>query len=493
MFFVKKCDIMKKEMKITMQKRMVMELKVELAQKQTLSQQMVQSMEILQMSAQELEEYIEGLSLENPVIELDDSGRYEADHRRASRQEDLQRKLDWLESTDLQNKVYYQQERREEEARENWQSGGQRGEDLQEYLLSQLLFTEYSRKDRAAIEFMVQSLDGRGYFTEKISFVAGHFGITEEHAERLLWDIQALDPAGIGARNLQECLLLQLQRKREGMPSKEQPQEESLSEILVCRYMEEIAKNHLHGIGKELQVSMEEIAGACEEIRSLNPKPGSAFSSREQLRYISPDAIVVKLEEKFEILVNEYQYPRFSISDYYQDMMKSTQDAEAKEYLQKKVRQAEWVQNCISQRSSTLLRVVRALVEWQHDFFQFGPGHKRPMRLTDVAEELEIHESTVSRTMRGKYLQCAWGVFPLNYFLTSVAVRGDFQEEEKTPEQVKHLIRQIVEQEDKKKPCSDQAISERLGDYGVSISRRTVNKYRQEMNIPDKSGRKQWE
>lgn len=470
-----------------------MELKVELAQKQMLSQHMVQSMEILQMSAQELEEYIEGLSLENPVIELEDSYQYEADHKAASRQEDLQRKLDWLESTDLQNKVYYQEERGEESSQENWHDSRQTEEDLQEYLLSQLLFVDYSKQDRAVIEFLIQSLDQRGYFTEEISFVAQYFGVSEEHVEELLRDIQALDPAGAGARNLQECLLLQLRRKRESLLVRESAQEESLAETLVRYHMEDIAKNHLHGIMKELHVSMEEIQASCEEIRSLNPKPGSSFSSREQLRYISPDAVVVKLEEQFEILVNEYQYPQFSISGYYQEMLKNTTDGETREYLQKKVQQAEWVQNCITQRSSTLLRVMRVLVEKQNEFFQYGPGHKRPMRLMDVAKELDIHESTVSRTLRGKYLQCAWGVFPLNYFLTSIAVRSAGQNEEKTPEQVKKMIQKVVDGEDKKKPYSDQAISEKLKEYDVEISRRTVNKYRQEMNLPDKSGRKQWE
>ena len=233
---------------------------------------------------------------------------------------------------------------------------------------------------------------------------------------------------------------------------------------------------------------------ACEEIRSLNPKPGSSFSDREQLRYISPDAVVVKLENQFEILINEYQYPGFSISNYYQEMMQSTTDAEAKKYLQEKVQQAQWVSNCISQRSSTLSRVMHLLVERQHEFFLEGPGHKRPMRLVDLAEDLDLHESTISRAMRGKYLQCSWGVFPLNYFLTSVAVKSSNTDgmEDKTPEQMKTMIREIVDSENKKKPYSDQAISDLLIAKGIKLSRRTVNKYRTEMGIPDKSGRKEF-
>lgn len=461
-----------------------MELKYELSQKQVLSQNMVQSMEILQMSALELESYIENLSLENPVIELDESGRYETDTAR----EDIQRKLDWLESTDMQNRVYYQQEREDEERQENWHDKRDLEEELGEYLLSQLLFAEYSPLERKIVEFLIQSLDTRGYFTEDISFVAKHFSVAEEQVEKLLCHIQALDPAGVGARDLKECLLLQLRRKEKSGTDAEEP----LAEKLVMDHMEDIAKNHLNNIAKKLQVSVEEVAAACEEIRSLNPKPGSSFSSREQLRYISPDAVVVKLKERFEILINDYQYPQFSVSSYYTELEKSTEDAEAKEYLRKKMQQAEWVKSCISQRSSTLLRVMHVLVEKQHAFFQYGAGHKCPMRLSDIASELDLHESTISRALRGKYLQCAWGVFPLNYFLTGTAVKTDGPEGEKTPDQVKDMIREMIDGEDKRKPYSDQDISERLGELGVPISRRTVNKYRQELKIPDKSGRKKW-
>lgn len=458
-----------------------MELKMELSQKQVLSQHMVQSMEILQMSAQELEGYIEKLALENPVIELADSSQSKAD----TQQEDLQRKLDWLESTDLQNRVYYQQERDAENMESNWHDSRQSEENLEEYLHAQILLADYTELEQAIVEYLICSLDSRGYFSGELTQVAEHFQVPEEVAEKLLRDIQQLDPAGVGARNLQECLLLQIQRKKHYS---------DVTVAIIEQYMEEVAKNHLPNIAKKLQVSLEEVQDACEEIRSLNPKPGSSFSDREQLRYISPDAVVVKLENNFEILINEYQYPGFSISSYYQEMMQSTTDAKAKKYLQEKVQKAQWVTNCISQRSSTLSRVMHLLVEKQHEFFLNGPGNKRPMRLADLAEELELHESTISRAMRGKYLQCSWGIFPLNYFLTSVAVKSSNADgaEDKTPEQMKALIQEIVDGENKKKPYSDQAISDQLAVKGIKLSRRTVNKYRTEMGIPDKSGRKEF-
>lgn len=457
-----------------------MELKIDISQKQILSQHMVQSMEILQMSAQELEGYIEKLALENPVIELPDSYSPQPD----TKQVDLQRKMDWLESTDLQNKVYYQQERSAENMQENWHDSRESQEDLTDYLLSQLLLADYTKQERAIVDFLIHSLDSRGYFTDEISSVAEYFSIPEEMVAKLLDDIQALDPAGVGARDLKECLLLQIHRKKDFSP---------ITEAMIENHMDDIAKNHLPDIAKKLHITIDEVLDACDEIRTLNPKPGNSFSNREQLRYISPDAVVVKLADQFEILINEYQYPSFSISSYYQEMLKSTTDDEAKKYLQEKIQQAQWVSNCITQRTSTLSRVMHVLVEKQHDFFLNGIGHKRPMRLVDLADELQLHESTISRTLRGKYLQCSWGVFPLNYFLTSVATKTSDSAEEKTPEQIKALIQKIIDGEDKKKPYSDQAISKKLEEYDIKISRRTVNKYRIEMGLPDKSGRKSWE
>lgn len=457
-----------------------MELKIDISQKQILSQHMVQSMEILQMSAQELEGYIETLAMENPVIELPDSVSSQPD----TKQEDLQRKLDWLESTDLQNKVYYQEDRSAENMQENWHDRRESEEGLSDYLLSQLLLADYTVQERNIIEFLVHSLDSRGYLTDDISSIAEYFSVSEEMITILLKDIQALDPAGVGARDLKECLLLQIARRKDTSP---------VTKAIIENHMDDIAKNHLPDIAKKLHISMDEVVDACDDIRTLNPKPGNSFSNREQLRYISPDAIVIKLADQFEILVNEYQYPNFTISSYYQEMLKNTNDAEAKKYLQEKIQQAQWVSNCISQRSSTLSRVMHTLVEKQHDFFLYGIGHKRPMRLVDLAEELNLHESTISRAMRGKYLQCSWGVFPLNYFLTSVAAKTSDNAEEKTPEQIKALIQQIVDEEDKKKPYSDQAISQKLEDLDIRISRRTVNKYRTEMGLPDKSGRKSWD
>lgn len=456
-----------------------MEIKMELAQKQILSQRMVQSMEILQMSAQELEEYIGQLTLENPVVDITEKAASPSDNR----QDDLQRKLEWLESTDLQNRVYYEQERTDENMEANWHDSQLDQENLEEYLTAQILLSDYTARDREIIDYLIASLDSRGYFVGELSQTADYFKISENKAEKMLQDIQALDPAGVGARSLSECLLLQVRRKG------------GFSDVTVAiiqNHMEDVAKNHLSKIAKALQVPLQDVQEACRQLRSLNPKPGNAFSDRQQLRYISPDAVVVKLEDKFEILINEYQYPGFSINSYYQNMLQTTTDEDVKKYLQDKIQQAQWISNCISQRTSTLSRVMHEIVKMQHEFFLRGIGHKRPMRLADLSDALDLHESTISRAMRGKYLQCSWGVFPLNYFLTSVAVKAAATQtgDEKTPEEMKSLIRELIDHEDKKKPYSDQALCDAIAGRGIKLSRRTINKYRTEMGIPDKSGRK---
>lgn len=480
-----------------------MALKLEVTQKQTTTQHMIQSMEILQMNTQELEAYIENLALENPVIELPDIGASKTDIQ----QEDAQRKLDWLESTDLQNKVYYQQERDADNMEQNWHDKRDLEVELKSFLMSQLLLADYTPKEREIVEFLIESLDSRGYLVDDIFSIAKMFSVSDADVLKLLLDIQSLDPAGVGARDLPECLILQLDRK---------PDASDVAKAIAKEYLDDLAKNHLPLIAKKLQISVDEVMAACEEIRALNPKPGNSFSNREQLRYISPDAIVVKLENRFEILINEYQYPNFDFNSYYMGLLQTTTDDETKKYLQTKVAQAKWVKNCIAGRTSTLSKVLHVLVEKQNDFFLYGSAHKHPLRLSDIAKALDVHESTVSRTLRGKYLQCSWGVFPLNYFLTSAASKATASKDsfayissespgskhasssavsgadEQTPDQVKALVRKIVDEEDKKKPLSDQKICDALGMLGVQISRRTVNKYRTEMGIPDKSGRKDW-
>ena len=447
-----------------------------LTQKQVLSQHLIQKMEILQMSAQELETYLEKLAMENPVVEIDESSQEYRGDREIARA----RKLEWLESTDHQNRVYYREGDLEEDR--IGQLAGETSESLADYLLAQILTAAYTEAERNMVEFLIYSLDSRGYYADDITSAAAHLGVSEEMLLKMLLEVQSLDPAGVGARDLQECLLLQLQR---------QPDHSPLAECIVREHLREVGCHHLEAIAKKLQVSVEEVRVACKEICALNPKPGNAFSDRSHLHYISPDAVVVRVEDGFEILINEYQYPRFHISAYYQKLEKTVSDKETKDYLREKIRQAQNVADNVSQRNDTLSKILCVVVEKQKEFFLRGVGHRRPLTLADIATETHLHESTVSRALRSKYLQCSWGVYPLNYFLASVASVHRLSGEEQTPEYVKAQLKKIVAEEDRKKPLSDAAIAENLEALHISISRRTVNKYRQELGIPDKRGRKE--
>ncbi len=456
-----------------------MELTIDLSQKQFLSQRMVQSVEILQMSTQELESYVEELSLENPVIELKESHGQQQES--AQRQLEILRKLEWMESGDYQNRSYYKEDRTAENMQENWHGAHKPGETLREHLYTQLLLQEYTKQERAILDFIICSLDSRGYFTDSIEETANYFSTSEKKILALLQDVQRLEPAGIGARNLQECLLLQLKRK---------DSYSELSEVLIREYLNDLGKNHLRIIAGKLHVSQESVQRAYEEIRSLHPKPGSMFENMEAACYIKADALVLQLDGRLEVLLAENQQSYFSIDSYYQTLYKETRDAEARAYLRDKIAQAEFVAHCISQRASTLSRVIQSIVKRQERFFLYGTDYLVPMRLMDLAEELQLHESTISRAMKGKYIQCVYGIFPLQYFLTAVAVRSTHTELEITAQQIKSFIEQIVREEDKRKPLSDQSIADQLKKQDIEISRRTVNKYRCEMGIPDKSGRK---
>lgn len=457
-----------------------MELSMSMKQTQTLSPQMMQSMEILQMGAQELLEYIEDQVQENPVLEVEE--QYAAQDESAI----LQRKLEWLESTDSQNRVYHQQDS-EDDGRDpisNYGNADETEENLYLYVLSQLEGMDLAPEVMEAGWFLVESLNQNGWLDEPLEDLAAQMKKPLSLFEEALAVVQRLEPAGVGARNLSECLMLQL-RRREG---------EGLAMQIAKDYLDPLSKNHYGLIAKALGCTQEQVYAACETIRSLNPRPGSGFAARENLAYINPDIFVVKFPDHFEILTNDYFFPRLNVSGYYCRMLKDSGDAEVKDYLVNKVRQAKWVCRSITQRRSTLLQCAECILELQEDFFRRGPGYLKPMSLADIAEKVGVHESTVSRTMRDKYLQCASGVYPLGYFFSrSLGRHPGSAEEGLSPDAAKALLKQFIAEEDVRKPLSDQKLCELLGEEGCVLSRRTVAKYRDELGIPSTTGRRQYE
>ena len=458
-----------------------MDLKLQVKQTQTLSQRMIQSAEILQMTSQELNTYINELALENPVIDI-------VEPPTAQEQRESIEQQEWLNSFNEENYYLYQRQNNDDDYdfKSSWNINTDDGETLQDYLWSQLITENFTDQETEIIKFMLECLDNKGYLEESIETIASYFGTDTELVEDLLSDLQALDPSGVCARSLEECLKLQLERRNMLTP---------VLESIIDNCLEMVARNQIPAIARKLRLSPAETAGYCQIIKSLNPKPGVSFSSRDQLRYIIPDVTIVKFKDHFDILLNESMYPTIELNSYYRQMNQNPESSELKEYLGNKIRQAEWVKQCVTQRGKTLMQVSRAILEHQEEFFTFGPAHLSPLRLADIAEALGIHESTVSRAVSKKYLQCSWGVYPMNYFFSrSVAVQESSGNENGaqsvTAADIKRVLREIIEEENKKKPYSDRLLGEKLAERGISISRRTVAKYREEEGIADASGRK---
>lgn len=485
-----------------------MKLGMHLEQKQIISQQMIQTLKVLEMNVTELEAYLTRLSAENPVVELEPSEyRKETEDLALARQAEFERKLEWLSSADRQNRTYYADDA-PDQGLNAVQDPASSGETLAEHLHTQLLLKEYTARDFLILDFMARSLDSRGYFTEPLAIVTEHFSVTEDEAESLLRKLQELEPAGVGARDLKECLLLQLRRHsgdlafhfgKDGTSSAltaeellESAKMTELAEQLVLHHLEDIARNHIDLIARKRGTTVPAVEAACSLIRRLNPKPGNAFSDGRALPYVRPDVIVIRREDApdFDVLVNDYQCPRLSVNSFYEALAQETDDPEAKKYLREKLAQIAQAKADLVNRSSTLSRVAGLLVRLQSSFFLRGPGFRSPMVLSDLAGPLSLHESTVSRALKDKYLQCSWGVFPMNYFLNAAAVRKSAEEDGTGTDQVYRALQEVIDAEDKRKPLSDEKICAALADRGIQIARRTVNKYRKELGIPDKSGRK---
>lgn len=437
----------------------MMELKQELKVQNKISQETVQAVSVLQMTGLELKEYIQEKMLENPVIELEEA-------KENPEESDILRKMKWLESGDYQNKIYYRQE-----AEENREFSVEKEPSLTEYLMEQLLYMEIEKKMLPVLKYMIQSLDEQGYFREGEEETAGLLQISVEKVRKARGILCTMEPLGVGAQNLQECLLLQLRKQPDSVLACE----------IVENCLEEFEKNQMEKIAKELKRGVEEISAACEQIRGLNPKPARYFPARPYKSYITPDIIVVKLKDYFEILVNDLDSPEIRISSFYRQMMEET-DRETGEYIREKVRQAQWLKNCVAQRNQTLLQLARQLLKDQIEFFKKGRKYLRPVTQKEAAEKMGVHPSTVSRAVSGKYLQCAWGIFPLSFFFTSGTKQGK--------EYIKECLKECIDQEDKTAPYSDRILTEKLQEMGIAISRRTVTKYREIMGISDAAGRK---
>lgn len=454
---------------------MGMELEMELRQGLTLSPQMIQSAQILQMGTQELGEYLRELAQENPMVELSEPARPQADPRG----EALYRRLQWLEDTDRQNRAYHAgEEDRNEDPRFSREAPG---ENLYTHVCRQLSAMRPQPPEAKDALRLAACLDRDGYLREKLDDLAGELGRPEARLRAGLRLLRRLDPPGIGAADLGDCLALQLERLgRRGVELD-----------IVRRHLEDLARGRYRHIARALDVEEADVVRAHALIRTLDPRPGAPYAPEDPAGYLIPDVFVSNGPNGLEVALADGDLPQLHLSRGYQDMLRAAADGEVRNYLTGKLRQAQWVAHSITQRRETLLACAKCIAARQEGFFARGPSALRGLTMAQVAGELGVHESTVSRAVREKYLQCRHGVFPLSYFFSRELSASDSQEEGGVSAQAAQaMLRRLVEEEDPRRPLSDQKLCELLEEQGCRLSRRTVAKYRQILGIPGTAGRR---
>ncbi len=352
---------------------------------------------------------------------------------------------------------------------------------LKSYLHWQLSHLSIEPKELDAVFFIIGNLDNHGFFKADIEDISKETGYSHEEAEELLSFVQSLDPPGIAARDIRESLLLQLDRL---------DLEDSLPARIIKDHMNLLESRNYGALAKKFGVTTNKIIKAIDVITHLTPYPGNEFSN-EQINYIVPDVYVYKIEDEFVIQLNNEGLPNLRLSDDYKKMLerKKLLDAESKGYLKEKMRSAEWFIKSIQQRQRTIYKVMESLLKFQRDFFDHGPEQMKPLILRDVAEDIEMHESTVSRVTSNKYVHTPQGIFELKYFFSTAV--SNSQGDAVSAESIKTRIKQLIRDEDPYKPLSDNVISKLLAEKNIKVARRTIAKYRDQMKIlPVKHRRK---
>jgi len=480
-------------------------------QKQILAPRMIQSMEILQLPLQQLQEKIEQELVENPVLELqerDPALAEEADERPAPAEKDIDDKplvideahnntddFERLLNLDRDLPDYFDESTRRSANRIDEDSDrahdvianvADRPESLQEYLLHQLGEQELAPELLAMCERIVSTLDPKdgGYFRASLRDLLPADAADEQLAlaEKALATVQSLDPPGIAARDLRECLLKQI--------TPDLLFYEEL-EVLVRDHLDDLARNRLPAVAKATGYSMEEIQECLLELATLNPKPASQFAE-SFVPAVTPDVVVERGDDgEYKVSVEDNGTPTLHISRYYRERLQSgTCTPEEREFIKRKINAAQWLIESIEQRRSTLTRVSQAIVDHQTRFLDEGPEFIEPLKMQQIADKVHVHVTTVSRAVDDKYIQTPRGIFPLKRFF----VGGTKSEEgaDVAWDIIRLRLQEIVEKEDKANPLSDDDLVEELKKQGLTVARRTVTKYRQKMNIPSSRQRRDW-
>ncbi len=444
--------------------RLDFNLQLQQEQKLIMTQEMQLAVKMLQLTSFELKEYIEDQLVENPLLETENEDKPEADPID-----------DYISSLEKEGIDYMEMEDDKEYvspfhfiAKES---------SLWDYLKEQLRLIPLIKGLYRVGEYIIDNINENGYLTVDVENISSKFSMNLNNADEMIRLIQTFDPPGICARNLSECLMLQLKRKEI---------EDKVLENIILNMLEEVGEGKIQRIAKANDISLEKTREYIDIIKGLDPKPGIRLSS-DTTRYIVPDVYIEKVDGHYIVSVNEDSVPQVKISNSYKRMLRNKNTPEYM-YVKEKLQSAIWLIKSIEQRMSTIKRVVTAILEYQIDFFE-ADSELRPLILKQIAEVTELHESTISRAVNGKYVQTPKGLFEIkNFFIKGIQNKSG---EDISTSKIKNRIREVIEEEDQKKPFSDQQISDLLKNEGIDISRRTVAKYREEIGIPSSSKRKE--
>jgi len=471
-------------------------LGMEMRQHLVITQKVQLMLKFLQIPTLELQQVLHQEILTNPVLELeeedpivDEAPKEEAgseppaavledQYAEASKSEEEPKEPDWSE--------FYHEEydtsftKGESEEVEFLEKVPVAGATMQEVVMEQLRLLVRGEEETALAEYVVGMLDDRGWILDSNAQIAEAVGATEEEVAAVIAKLQTCEPPGIGARDLRECLLLQLRAR--GL-------EGSVAWRVLDEQWDNLTKRKHAEIARELKVPLERIQEATDQIATLRPHPGRLVTA-DDIRYIYPDLIVEKIGDAYEVYLNDRSIPRLRVSRAYEGVLlgMGSGDPKAREYVQGKLNSARWLIQAIEKRRRTMIRVMEAIQDEQRDFFEHGVSHLKPMTLQDIGSRVGIHESTVARVTKGKYVQTPRGVFPMKFFFSS---RLHTQwGEDASAKAVKERIRELVDGEEKNSPLSDDRIAKILQGEGIQIARRTVAKYREQMKIDKAQFRK---
>ncbi len=482
----------------------MLSLSQRLAQTQKLSPQQIQYQKLLQLNTLALEQRIKTELEMNPVLEEEmemnlEQNDKEKDSDTESEIEDEYSDKDNEEFAleDYMNDDDFDHERINRSPDEEiYQPLAPQRETLSEYLTEQLRMLNLSENLYILGEEIIGNLDEDGYLKRELSEILNELGMFEhiniepQTAEDLLRRIQKFDPIGIASRNLKECLIVQLQE------SKSDPYNKYLAIKMLEDHYDEFTKRRFDLIRQRMNMTDESLKDTVELIQTMNPKPGEGNISSMEMNQVTPDFIVEKVDENWVITLNDKSMPSVTISKQYLEMFNSNKrlkrnnrEKETYKFLREKFESAKWFIACIQQRRETLMKIMRAILERQYMFFEKGPKFLKPMIYKDIAEEIQMDISTVSRVVNGKYVQSPMGIHELKYFF-SEGLSTDFGEEVSN-KHIRERLKEIIEHENKKAPFSDDKLADLLNAEGIHIARRTVAKYREQLKLPVARLRKQ--